>query len=216
MGEKPAGGAGWYDRYSDSFINEPLYAGLCWLEHGYSLHKSLQSYDSLIWVDERFILEGTPRQIIFQLRKLDREKLEKLVELIEGNYQKECGYIFGILHRSSGQEAIDFIQQVLKEKQHSELEVMKIAANAVGQEAKPKNKKPRGLTGFYCDKIMQQSEPIRTEMLSKQSGHTRFSQFSIDWYIEYKQKNKYVAKYFESAFSNAKRWCRSMLGIIEN
>ncbi len=132
MGTQSEGEAGW-----GQGVRETLFAGFCWLQHGYTPHKFLSSYPPLKFVSERIILDGTPRQIVFELQKVDEDNLYKLVKLIEDHFQNELGFSVGKVHQLAGLKAVEFIQDVQRERKQQ------TAAPAGDQEAKKPAYQPK-------------------------------------------------------------------------
>ena len=81
---------------------------------------------------------------------------------------------------------------------------------------KRKQKKPKGLTGFYCEKIFQENEEKRKAILSTNSGDSTFYGLALTWQKEYKEKHGSAPASYQSLFSKAKDHCRKELNIVEN
>lgn len=77
-------------------------------------------------------------------------------------------------------------------------------------------KRPKGLTGFYCEKIFQENEEKRIVILSTNSGDSTFYGLALTWQKEYKEKHGSAPASYQSLFSKAKDHCRKELNIVEN
>ena len=197
---------------------------------------SLKNYIRSDILHDLFLYDAFERALTDAIDKLIKGRENRLLPVYSVSYMNElCDAIafqkgLGIVIDSiNGEELIEFQEFIALCQAKTLLGKWVLCGNSeqptkttapaevqIPARTAEKQKKPKGMTGFFCEKILQEPEPRRTAILSTKQGDSTFYGLARKWQTEYREKKGSAPEHAESALSNAKKYCKKEFGIIEN